>query len=111
VGPEPLTSDGFRRSYAERISADDSTLGELAVLDAAETITRDVERLRSAVAISPRVAVSGHVYDVVTGLVETVIPAGIGTTSVRRLRGLAGATLGRARLARADDSPLVRTRP
>jgi hypothetical protein len=27
-------------------------------------------------AISPRVRVSGHVYDVVTGLVETVIAAG-----------------------------------
>jgi hypothetical protein len=34
-----------------------------------------VERLRSAGAISPRVAVSGHVYDVVTGLVQTIVPA------------------------------------
>jgi len=40
------------------------------------TVTRDVERLRSAPAISPRVTVSGHVDDVVTGLVQTVIPAG-----------------------------------
>jgi hypothetical protein len=30
---------------------------------------------RSAPAISPRVTVSGHVHDVVTGLVETVLPA------------------------------------
>jgi carbonic anhydrase len=32
-----------------------------------------VERLRAAPAIPERVAVSGHVYDVVTGLVETVV--------------------------------------
>ena len=48
---------------------------EHAVLDPAATVTRDVERLRSAPAISPRVTASGHVHDVVTGLVETVIPA------------------------------------
>jgi hypothetical protein len=34
------------------------------------------EGVCSASPISPRVAVSGHVYDVVTGLVETVLPAG-----------------------------------
>src|SRR2546429_112705 len=44
-------------------------------VDPAATVTHDVERLRSAPAISPRVIVSGHVYDVVTGLVKTVIPA------------------------------------
>ncbi len=38
------------------------------------TVTRDVERLRSAPPISPRVTVSGHVYDVVTGLVQTILP-------------------------------------
>src|SRR5205823_6176686 len=36
---------------------------------------RDVERLRSAPAIAPRIRLSGHVYDVVTGLMETVITA------------------------------------
>jgi carbonic anhydrase len=38
-------------------------------------VIRDVERLRAAEAISPRISVSGHVYDVVTGLVETIVPA------------------------------------
>jgi hypothetical protein len=46
---------------------------EHAVLDPAATVIRGVERLRSAPAISPRVTVSGHVHDVVTGLLETVI--------------------------------------
>ena len=74
-GAGALADDTFRRRYAERIGADESTLREHAVLDPAATVTRDVDRLRSAPAISPRVAVSGHVYDVLTGLVETVIPA------------------------------------
>src|SRR6516164_4698150 len=75
-GTGALADDGFRRRYAERIGVEESTLRERAVLDPAVTVTRDVERLRSAPAISPRVMVSGHVYDVLTGLVETILPAG-----------------------------------
>jgi carbonic anhydrase len=75
-GTGALADDGFRHRYAERIGADESALREHAVLDPAATVTHDVERLRAARAISPRVTVSGHVYDVVTGLVTTVIPAG-----------------------------------
>jgi carbonic anhydrase len=71
-----LADDTFRRRYAERIGAEQSTLREHAVLDPAATVTNDVERLRSAPPISPRVTFSGHVYDVVTGLVETVLPPG-----------------------------------
>jgi carbonic anhydrase len=74
-GTGALADENFRRRYAERIGADESTLLTRAVLDPPATVTRDVERLRNAPAISPRVTVSGHVYDVVTGLVETVIPA------------------------------------
>ena len=74
-GAGALADDTFRHRYAERIGADESSLREHAVIDPAATVTRDVERLRSAPAISPRVTVSGHVYDVLTGLVRTVIPA------------------------------------
>ena len=74
-GAGALADDSFRHRYAERIGADESTLREHAILDPAATVANDVERLRTAPAISPRVTVSGHVYDVVTGLVETVIPA------------------------------------
>ena len=74
-GTGALADDTFRRRYAERIGVDESTLLDHAVLNPAATIIDDVERLRSASAISPRVAVSGHVYDVVTGLVETILPA------------------------------------
>jgi carbonic anhydrase len=75
-GAGALADDAFRRRYAERIGADESTLREHAILDPAATVTSDVERLRSAHQIPPRVSVSGHVYDVATGLVETVLPGG-----------------------------------
>jgi carbonic anhydrase len=75
-GTAALADDTFRHRYAERIGADESALLDQAVLDPAATVTSDVERLRSAPAISPRVTVSGHVYDVVTGLVETIRSTG-----------------------------------
>src|SRR5919202_2647050 len=75
-GAAALADDAFRRRYAERIGAEESTLREHAIRDPAATVTSDIERIRSAPAISPRVSVSGHVYDVATGLVQTVLPAG-----------------------------------
>ena len=74
-GTGAFADDDFRRRYAERIGADEETLREHAVLDPAATVARDVERVRTAPQVSPRIAVSGHVYDVVTGLVETVVPS------------------------------------
>jgi carbonic anhydrase len=75
-GAGALADDTFRRRYADRIGAEESTLREHAVLDPAATVTSDVERLRSAPAIPRPVTVSGHVYDVVTGVVQTIIPSG-----------------------------------
>jgi carbonic anhydrase len=74
-GSGALADDAFRRRYAELIGVDESTLREHAVLDPAATVARDVGRLRSALSISPRVTASGHVYDVTTGLVQTILPA------------------------------------
>lgn len=72
-GTGALAEDAFRRRYAERIGAEESDLVGHAVLDPAATARHDVELLRTARSISPRVTVSGHVYDVVTGRVETVM--------------------------------------
>ena len=74
-GAGALADDDFRHRYARLIGADESALRDYAVVDPAATVASDVARLRSAAAISRRVTVSGHVYDVATGLVETVIPA------------------------------------
>jgi carbonic anhydrase len=93
-GAGALADDAFRRRYAERIGADESTLRERAVLDPIETVTHDVERLRSADAVPPRIAVSGYVYDVVDGLVETVLPADMHVNTPRWLAP--GATGARA---------------
>jgi carbonic anhydrase len=71
-GTAALADDTFRRRYAERIGAEESTLRDRAILDPAATVAHDVELLRSASAVSPRITVSGHVYDVVTGLVQTI---------------------------------------
>jgi carbonic anhydrase len=73
-GTGALADDGFRHRYAERIGGDESALRDHAVLDPAATVRHDVELLRAAPSVSPRVTVSGHVYDVVTGLVETIMP-------------------------------------
>jgi carbonic anhydrase len=74
-GTAALADDSFRRRYAERTGANESDLREHAVLDPAATVTHDVELLRSASAIPPRITVSGHVYDVITGRVQTILPA------------------------------------
>jgi carbonic anhydrase len=74
-GTGALADATFRRRYAERIGADEEALRGHAILDPAATVTHDVELLRSAGAIPQRVAVSGHVYDVVSGLTETVVAA------------------------------------
>jgi carbonic anhydrase len=74
-GAGALADDAFRHRYAERIGGDESILLERAILDPVATVRSDVERLRSAPGVSERIGISGHVYDVVGGLVETIVPA------------------------------------
>jgi carbonic anhydrase len=79
-GAGALAGNTFRQTYAERIGVAEETLRDHAIVDPAETVTIDVERLRSSPAISPRVGISGHVYDVVTGHIKTILsqePKGI----------------------------------
>ena len=47
-GTGGLADDTFRGRYAERIGAEETAVQEHAVLDPVATVTRDVERLRSA---------------------------------------------------------------
>lgn len=69
-----LADEGFRRTFADRIGADERDLSALAVTDPTETVTVDVERLTSSPLLPRQWSVSGHVYDVDTGLVTTVRP-------------------------------------
>jgi carbonic anhydrase len=77
-GTGALVDDAFRGRYAERIGEDEAELRERAVLDPAATVRHDVELLRAAPEVPERVRVSGHAYDVTTGLVETIVPAEAG---------------------------------
>ena len=70
-----LADDELRHGYAQRIGVDERTLTDTAVLDPARTVRTDVQRVLWAPEIPPNVQVSGHVYDVKTGLVTTVVDA------------------------------------
>ncbi|CAN5454334.1 carbonic anhydrase [soil metagenome] len=70
-----LADDGFRTSYARHSGYDPSDLLAEAVTDAAVTVRADVSLLLAHPLVPRGVTVSGHVYDLDTGLVETVIPA------------------------------------
>jgi carbonic anhydrase len=72
-GTRFLADDAFRRSFAARIDADETELAAAAVTDPIQSVRRDVEKLLASPLVPSRVTVSGHVYDVDTGLVETVV--------------------------------------
>jgi carbonic anhydrase len=74
-GSTLLADDELRHGFAERIGTDERTLTDTAVLDPARTVRTDVDRVLWADEIPPDVRVSGHVYDVSTGLVTTVVDA------------------------------------
>jgi carbonic anhydrase len=74
-GAGALADDDFRQSFAARVGGDEARLRERAVTNPIESVAEDVDRLRSSKALSPRLRISGHVYDVATGLIETVVPA------------------------------------
>jgi carbonic anhydrase len=66
-----LADPGFRRRAAEATGLPEATLEASAVADPHTTVTADVERLLTSPSRSPKVSVSGHVYDVATGRVTT----------------------------------------
>lgn len=74
-GTRLLEGDEFCRRFAERTGYDEDSLGDLPVTDPSETVRADVDKLLRASEVSPRITVSGHVYDVETGLVTTVADA------------------------------------
>jgi carbonic anhydrase len=78
-GAAALADESFRAEYAERVGVPEAALRGRALVDPYETVKADVLRLRAAPAVTERIRVSGHVYDVVTGLVETVVEAVGGT--------------------------------
>ena len=70
-----LADPGFRRQAAEATGLSETVLEASAVADPHITIKADVERLLTSPLLSPKVSVSGHVYDIATGRVTTVLDA------------------------------------
>jgi carbonic anhydrase len=74
-GSTLLADDELRHGFAQRIGTDERTLADTPVLDPARTVRTDVNRVLWAEEIPQNVHVSGHVYDVDTGLVTTIVDA------------------------------------
>ncbi len=70
-----LANEEFRRTFAARTGFDDAQLAARAVTDPVATVRADVERLLTSPLTTARVVASGHVLDLQTGLVSTVVPA------------------------------------
>jgi carbonic anhydrase len=74
-GSTLLADDELRHGFAERVGIDERSLADTPVLDPARTVQTDVNRVLWAQQIPQNVHVSGHVYDVGTGVVTTIVDA------------------------------------
>jgi len=70
-----LANADLRRNFAAHVGSDEAALATEAVTDPVQTVRHDVELLRSSAVLSTKIRVSGHVYDVDTGVVTTIVPA------------------------------------
>ena len=70
-----LADPGFRHQVVETTGLSETALEASAVADPHTTVKADVERLLTSPLLSPKVSVSGHVYDVATGRVTTTLDA------------------------------------
>jgi carbonic anhydrase len=68
-----LADPAFRRQAVEATGLAEGPLEASAVTDPEITVKADVELLLAAPTLSPRVSVSGHVYDIATGRVTTIV--------------------------------------
>jgi len=68
-----LDDPGFRQEASEATGVDEATLEATAVGDPRATVPVDVERLLASPLLPPMMGVSGHVYDLETGRVTTVV--------------------------------------
>ena len=70
-----LADPDFRRRTAQATGVPEADLAASAVADPYATVQADVERLLASPRLSPKVSVSGHVYDIATGRVTTTLDA------------------------------------
>jgi len=70
-----LADPGFRQRAGAATGVPEAVLEDSAVADPHTTVKADVERLLAAPLLSPKVSVSGHVYDIATGRLTTTLDA------------------------------------
>src|SRR3984957_14251810 len=70
-----LADPSFRHQAAQATGLAEAALEASAVADPLTTVKADVERLLTSPSLSPKVSVSGHVYDIATGRVTTTLDA------------------------------------
>jgi hypothetical protein len=67
-----MSMNGVSTKLPAGTGLDQAMLTAEAVLDPAATVRADVDRLLSSPKVPPQISVSGHVYDLQTGLVTTI---------------------------------------
>jgi carbonic anhydrase len=75
-GSSLLAKDELRAGYVARGGWDDKTALDMAVLEPAKTVVKDIQRLRSAPELQPtleNVRIGGYTYDLETGKITTVV--------------------------------------
>jgi len=74
-GTSFLADAGYRHRAAEATGLSEAALEASAVADPHATVRADVELLLTSPSLSPKVSVSGHVYDIATGRVTITVDA------------------------------------
>lgn len=69
-----LADPDFRATLGARTGTADQALADSAVTDPGASVRHDVELLARSPLVPATTAISGHVYDIETGLVTTVAP-------------------------------------
>ena len=69
-GTRFLADDKFRRGFADLTGADDAAVAREAVTSPGQTVHSDIGLLGTATVLPNTITISGHVYEVTTGLVN-----------------------------------------
>lgn len=75
-GMARLAVPEIQEQLAQRLGVSNEVVAAMAVTDPVATVNRDIEKLRRAPGAPDTLIVSGLVYDVNTGKVDEIVPAG-----------------------------------
>jgi carbonic anhydrase len=99
-GSALFADDELRLAFAAAGGYEEASLAALAVTDPWTTVRADVEALRASPMVDDRVAVSGYVYDLATGLVTAATCSEAGSRVSTSPRAQSGAPARSVKTAR-----------